>query len=97
MKHEYIECACGSSEHFVRIMNEPELTYPHLYVSLQLHPFYGFWKRVLLAFRYIFGLSNRFGFWTDAMLTGDEVLKLKNICESHLSAWEKYNKKEEEK
>ena len=53
MKHEYIECECGTPEHNLRFTWDPE--WEELFVEVFLSGHYGFFKRLWFGIKYIFG------------------------------------------
>lgn len=65
--------------------------YPHMRVEAQLSHYMKWYERLWLAVKYVFGYQCKTGHWAETMLTGPEVEKLRDMCDEHLKAWEKYN------
>jgi hypothetical protein len=88
MEREYIECGCTSSEHSVRVTLDTHPKYPAVYIDVQLCRSHGFWGRLWLAVRYLFGRQCRFGHWDEVMVSGEEVRKLHALLGRHLGQWD---------
>lgn len=89
MEHHYIECNCTSAEHTLRFTIDNDEECPALYVAVQLNRFHGFFERLWLAIKYVFGYECKFGHWDEVILMGDNVRKMRNLCDSHLAQWER--------
>jgi hypothetical protein len=85
----YVECNCTSAEHALRLTLDDDEELPAIYVEVQLNRYHGFFGRLWLAIRYVFGYECRYGHWDEATLMGDEVRKLRDLCNRHLEQWEK--------
>lgn len=86
----YVECACYDPSHVFRIELDAASTgseeEPELAITFQLNPYYGFFKRVKLALRYIFNRpvpTSYGGHWDCVILDKDAVNKLYSM----LIAW----------
>jgi hypothetical protein len=84
----YIECNCTSAEHTLRLTLDDDEDLPAIYTEVQLNPYHGFFGRLWLAVKYLFGHRCRYGHWDEATLMGDEVRKLRDLCNRHLEQWE---------
>jgi hypothetical protein len=89
---EFFECSCYSDEHTLRIMLDDDPDYPELYTSVFLNNyntgFLGFFKRVWIAIKYVFGYKSKYGHWDcfnlrrgDADRLIATVEKFKELCE----------------
>jgi hypothetical protein len=85
----YVECNCTSAEHTLRFTMDDDKKFPMIYVEVQLNRYHGFFGRLWRAIRYVFGYECRYGHWDEATLMGDEVRKLRDLCNHHLEQWEK--------
>ena len=82
----YIECDCCSMDHILKFTiedwdgdNKPILT-----ASLFLNNSYrSFWKRMVLAFKYLFGISHKNYEYVDIILNDKSVQKLETIIEEY--------------
>jgi hypothetical protein len=92
---EYLECSCTSAEHLLRFTFDDgkwDDCCPEIYIDVQLNCFHGFWKRLWLGIRYIFGYKCRYGHWDETLLLGDQVRRLRAICDKHLEMWDEWEK-----
>lgn len=60
-QHNYIECACDSAEHVVRL--SADLTDEHLQLVFEFHLVHHrrWWARVWVAIKYVFGYQSKYG------------------------------------
>lgn len=77
----HLECNCGSQvDHFVRVSKWPkseiEGDVDLFYVHSQLNHYLPWYKRIPLAFRYLFGIDNTFCHYIETLLTVDQVKEL---------------------
>lgn len=89
MEHVYIECNCTSSEHTLRFTLDDYERCPAIYTEVQLSRYHGFFGRLWRAIKYVLGHECRYGHWDEATLMGDQVRKLRDLCDRHLEQWEK--------
>lgn len=84
MNPKYIECACYSREHTLRVSFDPlnEDT-PAFYVETHLTKL-RFWKRVSYAVSYIFGKQSKYGAFEETVLYKKEVEELRDLCNEFL-------------
>jgi len=59
MSKVYIDCACGSTEHVLAFQHDEADN--DLYIEVHLSPYLSFWKRIILAVKYVFGLKTNYG------------------------------------
>lgn len=88
---EYMDCQCLSPEHTLRYMftpynndKDPPEIYTEVYLCKQ-----GFWKRIWIAIKYVFGYQCKYGHWDCTILTPSEVPKLQKLLNKYV---EEYNK-----
>lgn len=93
MEYHCLQCACTSAEHDVRLVLDPDEKYPAIYIEVQLSRGHGFFGRLWLAIRYLFGRECKYGHWDETTIMGEQVRKLRDLCDRHLEQWdEKYAK-----
>jgi hypothetical protein len=75
-KQEILICDCGSREH--QIVFEYDQEDSLIYCSIHLAD-QGFWKRLKLGLKYIFGYKCLYGHWENFVMTPEHVDKLKQV------------------
>lgn len=92
----YIGCECHSPDHIVRASfydwegKDP----PDFYLELQANRCLDFWDRVKHAVRYVFGGQN-LG-WHDVIPNKMDIVKLHDLTDRYLKAYEVYKEKQNE-
>lgn len=90
-QNDYIDCQCQSPDHVIRFtLDDYANEEPELYVEVQLHQWHSFWKRLVLAVKYLFGKSARFGYWDCTLLDTDSAQKLAVMCHQYRAKRENY-------
>lgn len=75
ISRHYFECACDSPDHVLRITHDR--TYNDLYFEVQLNNHKSFFKRVKVAFKYVFNSVIRPGdHWDCTILEYNETIRL---------------------
>lgn len=97
-ENHYIECDCSSPNCIMRYtLNdyiEGKDYWPEIVIDFQLNR-YRFFKRLWLAIKYLFAYKCEFGHWDCVLMSGENVKKLRDLCDRHLEQMDKYwNKKE---
>jgi hypothetical protein len=59
MKRFVCSCDCESCDHLFQFIDDGE----DMWIEVQLNPTHSFFKRVILAIKYIFGYYTKFGHW----------------------------------
>lgn len=72
MDKHYIACSCHSADHTARIIDDGE----DLYLEVQLVQNNSFFQRLVLAFKYVFGYTCRYGHWDCTIIDETEGKKL---------------------
>lgn len=72
METHTIHCQCSSDEHHLVYRFDPDER--TIYTSVYLHQYRGFWKRVWVAVKYVFGYQSKYGAW-DCVDMGPEQVK----------------------
>lgn len=77
---QYFECLCHSSEHTLKFYLDPDDNIIHSEVFF--HQYRSFFKRLLLAVKYLFGYKCRYGHWRpeDARRMQSLLNKLEQEC-----------------
>lgn len=66
IEKEVLICDCFSTEHqfvFTYCKGEYENEFDDLSIEIRLVHRFGFWKRIVVGIKYIFGYRSRFGDW----------------------------------
>jgi hypothetical protein len=82
-RHIFI-CSCYSLDHLIAFYYDREDF--ELHIQTRINPEYGFFKRIWLAIKYIFGYRSRFGEYDDFIFNPDDMEKLRwyiNMIKSH--------------
>lgn len=80
IEYRYFQCACESPDHLLVALHEPGDKVVTL--SFQLKPNWGFWRRLKLAFQYLFGINNYYYQFVDSFLGPEEQVNLINYLQS---------------
>lgn len=83
-EYEYIECVCSCACHNLRFSWDPDPSFPKILVSVFLNSYYGFFRRIWLAIRYIFGFKSKYGQFDEVILMNEQVEQLENMCDRFL-------------
>lgn len=91
MQNEYIECACSSTEHTLRFTFDPEDG--TVYVHVFLESDYRWYKRLLVAVKYIFGYKCKYGHWDETLIVPEEAKRLSDMLMRFHNASNEENRK----
>lgn len=80
---KYIECNCSCHEHSMRFVWFDEPDEKEMYMSVFLNQA-GFWRRLWLGIKYIFGFKCKYGHFDEVLLTYPEIKQLYDLCEKWL-------------
>jgi len=75
---EVFICDCFSNEHqliLCYISGDDELDFDMLTFQTYLNPTFGFWKRIIVGVRYIFGYKSAYGDWDDYVVNHEDCDK----------------------
>lgn len=75
----YLECACHSEEHTLKFVCDPESQ--ELFAMVFLHQYRGFWKKLWMAIRYVFGYKSKFGHWDCFILRPEDAPRLRVLLD----------------
>lgn len=78
---EIIICKCSSTEHQIHFGWWDEDEDGDVYMSVLLNPEYKWWKRIVLAVKYIFGYKCKYGQFDEVILDKKDIPKLEKIIE----------------
>ena len=70
----YFECQCECANHTLRFIYDSK--YNELYTEIQLYQYKNIFQRILLAIKYVFGYSCKYGHWDTWMLKPEDCTKL---------------------
>lgn len=73
MQTEFFECICGSEAHTLRFQLDDDV---ELYTSVFLNQYRGFFGRLWIAIKYLFGYKCRYGHWDCTMLKLEDADRL---------------------
>jgi hypothetical protein len=79
MNVQYIECDCHSEEHTLRYHLDEEDG--ELYTTVYLQDWEAWHKRLWKAAKYVFGYSSKWGHFDTTVMSGDNLYKLRDLCE----------------
>lgn len=74
----YFDCTCGSNEHTLKFTLEKEDG--ELYTSVFLNQYRGFFKRLWIGIKYVFGYKCEYGHWDCWILDRDDAERLRDMC-----------------
>jgi hypothetical protein len=95
-KRTYIECACSSAEHIIRLTYfDDDADEMYLEVHLTQH---NFMRRLWYAIKYLFGYRCAYGDFQEVVLNKNSVEQLAAVCNKFLGFnYEQNRKKAEQK
>ncbi len=93
MKTLLIPCECRHNEHSICVEYDigDEQFPPSLTINAQMSQRNPFWKRILIAFKYIFNMHHSYH-WDCTMLSDDSALQLNSLLLEYiedLKTWKK--------
>lgn len=91
---ELFVCCCGDVEHQLIMSYFNDDDYPEVYTAVHLNPERKFWKRVVAAFRYIFGRRCKYGHFDEFIFKPNDYKRLQTVVDYLKDA---YDKEEERK
>lgn len=81
---EYFECVCGTDEHTLRFkLDTHDPNDVELYTSVFLNQYRGFFKRLWIAVKYLFGYKCKYGHWDCTMIKLEDADRLIKLLESY--------------
>lgn len=81
---EFFKCSCESSEH--TIMFELDQFDPEdveLSIFVFLNQYRGFFRRLLIAIKYLFGYKCRYGHWDSVILKSEDTDRLIKLLQKY--------------
>lgn len=78
-QHHYIECACDSAEHVVRLSANPTDEYLPLWFEFHLVHHRRWWTRVWVAVKYIFGYQSKYGAFDTCCPSGEAANEIVRV------------------
>ena len=77
MNNHFVVCSCSTPEHTIRFLHDRDED--ELYTEIYLNQYKGFFKRLVIAVRYLFGYTCRYGHWDSTLISKEEAQKLKHF------------------
>lgn len=77
METSFIECACHTSEHLIKVVYDPEDN--EMFVEVHLHTWKSIFRRMWVAIKYVFGYKTRFGQWDELIVQPKDYKRLADI------------------
>lgn len=77
-KVQTLICTCGHYGHHLVFTTFPDTTYDiddNVYIGIHLDN-KSFWKRVVIGFKYIFGIKSTTGAYTELLCTKEELIEI---------------------
>lgn len=72
--NHFLICSCKSSEHTLRFMHDKDEN--EIYTEVYLNQHNSFIRRLMIAFKYIFGYTSKYGHFDCTILSESEARKL---------------------
>ena len=81
---EFFECICMSDEHVIKFRLD---TYDHdnveLYMSIFLNQYRGFFGKLWIAIKYLFGYKCKYGHWDCTLLKLEDTDRLISLLQTY--------------
>ena len=88
---EFFECVCKTDEHTIKFkLDVYDPNDIELYISIFLNQYRGFFHRLLIAIKYLFGYKCKYGHWDCTILRPEDTGRLIAL----LQKYEQYSKNE---
>ena len=77
MYHKYIDCICDHPGHTIRFswFEDDDFVYVCTFLNAQ-----GFWQRLWIGIKYIFGCSSKYGHFDETMLSKQQITEIRDLC-----------------
>jgi len=91
---EYFDCQCSCSEHVIRFMYMGAYggDEPSLYFDIFLGQHMGFFKRVWVAIKYIFGYKCKYGHFDNWLFKLEDAQRLRAMVDRYEKETEEFKK-----
>lgn len=74
VNNHFVICSCLSSEHTLRFMYDKEDK--EIYTEVYLNQHNNVFKRIIIAIKYIFGYTSKYGHFDCTLMSAEEAKKL---------------------
>jgi len=81
-----LSCDCNDLEHSIYLFSDRDIEYRRVYMYVHLSPMFGFLKRIVIGFKYMFGHRSRFGDFSEVCLDDDEIKRYIKFLTEHLES-----------
>jgi len=82
MRTKHLDCDCGCADHIIRFIYDDEDG--DLWLEVQLTKTHGFFKRIWLAIKYIFGYNCRYGHWDCTLIKPEDKQALIDLIKESI-------------
>jgi hypothetical protein len=76
---EFFECQCHSDEHVLRLTLSLDDEDPEIYASVFLRQYRSFFKRLVIAVRYLFGYKCKYGHWDCFLMKPGDAMRMQGM------------------
>ena len=81
---EFFKCVCESNEHTVMFeLDHFYKNYVELSMSIFLNQYRGFFRRLLIAVKYLFGYKCKYGHWDCVILKSEDTDRLIELLQKY--------------
>lgn len=81
---EFFKCVCESNEHTVMFeLDRFDPLYTELSISIFLNQYRGFFRRLLIAVKYLFGYKCKYGHWDCVLLKSEDTDRLIKLLQEY--------------
>ncbi len=74
---DFVQCACYTNEHLVKVVYEPEEN--EICIEVHLHTWHSIFRRIWVGLKYVFGYKSRFGQWDTVIVRPGDYKRLADI------------------
>ena len=89
----FFECDCGHAEHTIRFIVNKDESYPELYTEMMMNSYHGFFRRILIAVKYIFGINCKYGHFDTWLLNRNDANRLREVLDEYIDFCDSLPKK----
>jgi hypothetical protein len=85
---EHFECECSSDEHTLKFTLDEltgEIEELEIWTSVFLNQYHGFWMRLWIALKYLFGYKCKYGHFDCFIMRGADVDRLMTLLQKYKS------------
>jgi hypothetical protein len=82
-----VRCDCRSLDHLLELTvfdRDKHNMAPEAFIQFHLGTWMNFWRRLRVAFKYVFGLRQRYGAWDELCLNKSEAIKFRDALDAYV-------------